>query len=312
MNTPPQNPHPNTPAPLFQNAFTKSSRIIHTPSPFARASLIYLQEVGSLQALAPHVASRENLASYLFFLVREGEGSLTYEGTDYALHAGDCAFIDCRKGYSQSSSFHQNEEGRYDALWALSWVHFSGPTMDSVYKKYKERGGRPVFHCRTDHGEDRAEQYEDYLRSIFAAAASASYVRDMQIAEKLTSLLALLMEDAWNPDASSLSASKRISIEEIKTYIETHFQDHLTLESLANQFFINKHYLAKRFKEQYGFPVNAYILHVRIGKAKELLRFSSLTIERIAYECGFSDANYFARSFKKIEGLSPSRYRESW
>ena len=63
---------------MFQNAFSKSSRDIYTASSFARSSLLYLQEIGTLSALQPHGSARENLGSYLFFLVTEGAGMLEY------------------------------------------------------------------------------------------------------------------------------------------------------------------------------------------------------------------------------------------
>ena len=66
--------------PLFDGKLVHSSRIIYTPSPFARASLLHLQEVGSLQARQPHDSARKDLSSYLFFLVEHGSGLLEYEG----------------------------------------------------------------------------------------------------------------------------------------------------------------------------------------------------------------------------------------
>lgn len=52
--------------PLFDGKLVHSQRIIYTPSPFARASLVHLQEVGTLQARSPHASTRHGLASYLF------------------------------------------------------------------------------------------------------------------------------------------------------------------------------------------------------------------------------------------------------
>ncbi len=58
---------------LFTNVSSvQSSRIIYTPSDFARTSLLHLQEIGSLKALRPHASSRENLISCLCFVVLEG------------------------------------------------------------------------------------------------------------------------------------------------------------------------------------------------------------------------------------------------
>ncbi|MCD8069479.1 MAG: helix-turn-helix transcriptional regulator, partial [Lachnospiraceae bacterium] len=66
------------------------------------------------------------------------------------------------------------------------------------------------------------------------------------------------------------------------------------------------------FKEQCGTSVVSYIQQVRITRAKNLLRFSEDPIEKIAEECGIPDANYFARVFKKVEGIAPGEYRKLW
>lgn len=62
-----------------QSSSVSSARIIYTPSTFARTSLLHLQEVGSLQAVHPHVSQREDLVSFLCFIVLSGEGELSYE-----------------------------------------------------------------------------------------------------------------------------------------------------------------------------------------------------------------------------------------
>lgn len=69
-----------------QSSSVSSSRIIYTPSTFARTSLLHLQEVGSLQAVHPHVSQREDLVSFLCFIVLSGEGELRYEGEEFKLH----------------------------------------------------------------------------------------------------------------------------------------------------------------------------------------------------------------------------------
>ena len=75
-----------------QSSSVSSSRIIYTPSTFARTSLLHLQEVGSLQAVHPHVSQRSDLVSFLCFVVLSGECELSYEGQTYQLSEGDCVF----------------------------------------------------------------------------------------------------------------------------------------------------------------------------------------------------------------------------
>lgn len=89
---------------LFHGNLVTTNRILYTPSAFARANLLHLQETGVLQAQKPHTSKRKDLISYLFFLVEHGSGTLQYEHSEYPLHSGDCVFIDCRKSYAHFTS----------------------------------------------------------------------------------------------------------------------------------------------------------------------------------------------------------------
>ena len=133
----------------------------------------------------------------------------------------------------------------------------------------------------------------------------------MLIHEKLTSLLTLLMSESWHPTNTGTPKHQQI-IKAIKEYLDRNYAEKISLDGLASMFFINKFYLARSFKEQYGDPVIAYLLNIRITEAKKRLRFSDDTINSIAFQCGFTDANYFVRQFKKIEGVSPGEYRKKW
>lgn len=282
---------------LFHGSLVASSRILYTPSAFARSNLIHLQETGSLKAKKPHTSRRENLTSYLFFLVLSGSGTLEYEKRIIPLQSGDCVFLDCKKPYSHRTS---------DDLWELAWVHFYGPNMGSIYEKYKERGGRTCFHPK------ESENYRRLLQELYQIASTEDHVRDMKIFEKLTSLLTLLMEESWHPESSRNNAPKKQNLQHIKEYLDQHYTEKISLDELAERFFINKFYLTRIFKEQFGTSINNYLLKIRITHAKQLLRFTDQTIETISSECGIKDANYFSRMFKKIEGISPGEFRRMW
>ena len=62
----------------FKGEFVSSDRMLYTPSEFARSNLMHLQEIGSLQATKTHTSKRQNLDSFLFFYVKDGEGILDY------------------------------------------------------------------------------------------------------------------------------------------------------------------------------------------------------------------------------------------
>lgn len=312
---------------MHSNLFTsspsvQSSRILYTPSPFARSSLLHLQEVGSLSAIRPHTSKREKLQSYLCFMVEDGEGELVYEGKKYELRSGDVVFIDCRKAYSHSTGMNPNA-----GLWSLRWCHFYGPSMPAIYAKYCERGGLPVIRGadvsvdlargadmgRRDDvscGADMS-QYAAILTDIYTLASSSDYIRDMRINGKLNDLLTLLMESSWHREAHT-NAPKKMEISRVKSFLDEHYKEKLSLESVASHFFIDKHYLARLFKEQYGVTLVTYLQQVRITHAKRMLRFTDKSIEEIGLECGIGELNYFSRVFKKLEGVSPSEFRRVW
>ena len=308
----------NQPNLFTSSPSVQSSRILYTPSSFARSSLLHLQEVGSLTAIRPHASKREKLQSYLCFVVEDGEGELVYEGKRYDLKAGDVVFIDCRKAYSHSTgnahsvdNNHSTEEKDGGKLWSLRWCHFYGPSMPAIYAKYCERGGLPVIRGADIARGANVSQYAAILTDIYTLASSSDYIRDMRINGKLNDLLTLLMESSWHQGNSS-NAPKKMDISSVKSFLDEHYSEKLSLESVAGSFFVNKHYLARLFKEQYGVTLVTYLQQVRITHAKRMLRFTDKSIEEIGLECGIGELNYFSRVFKKLEGVSPSEFRRVW
>lgn len=283
---------------LFHGDLVTTNRILYTPSSFAKTSLLHLQEIGMLKAQRQHTSKRENLSSYLFFIVEHGSGTLEYMGNIYTLNTGDCVFIDCRKSYAHYTSANN--------LWQLSWAHFYGSNMSNIYDKYMERGGRPTFH------PNNIDPYLAILSELYGVADSMEYIRDMMIHEKLSSLLTLIMKESWHPEHSGRNSPKKHDLKYIKEYLDNHYKEKVTLDTLADQFFINKFYLTRIFKEQYGSSINNYLIQKRITSAKQLLRFTDNSIDYICAECGIEDANYFSRLFKKVEGVSPGEYRKLW
>lgn len=149
------------------------------------------------------------------------------------------------------------------------------------------------------------------LTELYNLASSSDYIRDMRINEKLGMLLTLLMEQSWHPESVTVSR-KRLELAAVKEYLDEHFTEKIMLEELAEKFFINKFYLSKSLKETYGTTVNNYLISKRITRAKQLLRFTDMTVDEVGVAVGMGDANYFSRMFRKVEGISPREYRKQW
>jgi YesN/AraC family two-component response regulator len=94
----------------------------------------------------------------------------------------------------------------------------------------------------------------------------------------------------------------------VLNYIKTHLSEKITVEQLSKMAYVNRNLFFKLFKEQFGVTPIEYINQEKIRMAKQLLANSSLSLSDISWQCGFSDVNYFSRTFRKYEGMSPKQY----
>ena len=100
-------------------------------------------------------------------------------------------------------------------------------------------------------------------------------------------------------------------IRECINYIDFHYMEPLSLESLSLRLSVNKNYLSGRFHREVGKTITDYINQVRIQRSLELLSKTTLPMQSVAEQCGFTDANYFSRIFRKLHGTTPNDYRKS-
>jgi len=94
-------------------------------------------------------------------------------------------------------------------------------------------------------------------------------------------------------------------------HIETHYIEKITLDELAAKSHLSQRHFCRVFQECIGRSPIDHLMHVRCQKAAELLKGTDRTITDIAFDCGFSDSNYFTRCFRKIVEMTPKQYRNN-
>ncbi len=97
---------------------------------------------------------------------------------------------------------------------------------------------------------------------------------------------------------------------EILNYIQTNYLD-VTLEDLSEKFYLSKPYLSKYIKEKSGVTFGETVKHVRMKKARALLKSTNMTVENIALSVGYQNVEHFNRLFKKAYKMTPVQYRNS-
>ena len=99
---------------------------------------------------------------------------------------------------------------------------------------------------------------------------------------------------------------------DIMDYVQYHSSENIKVSDIADYFNYNPKYLSTFFKNQSGVSLKQYMLQVKMDSAKAELSDTNHSISQIAYNVGFNDAHNFTNAFRKITGLSPSEYRQSY
>jgi len=112
------------------------------------------------------------------------------------------------------------------------------------------------------------------------------------------------------PDVLSWEGSRNELMKQVKSYIFQHYDEKLTLNRISNAVSINPQHLHRTFKIVTGSTPLQFLHQVRIEKAKELLKTSSLSATDISIKVGYSSLSHFSRVFKEKEHISPSAFRK--
>lgn len=98
-------------------------------------------------------------------------------------------------------------------------------------------------------------------------------------------------------------------IQDVLTYINSHYTQPLKVDQLARHFGISVSYLSHEFTKFTNRSVYDYILYRRVMLARQMMQ-TDASLNTIAYQCGFNDYSNFLRMFNKLVGMSPSQYRK--
>ena len=150
------------------------------------------------------------------------------------------------------------------------------------------------------------------LNDIFLLAKKTDPMRDLIIHQKFIEFLTLLFLNRHKntyANAADMTPMQQ-KIYSITSYIHAHYTEDLSLEQLAQKFYISSCYLSHQFKAVTGFTVTDYIQITRVRNVQTMLITTQTPITDAASACGFSSFSQFNRVFQKHVGMSPSQYRK--
>lgn len=232
------------------------------------------------------------------------ETSSVVHSDDMQLH---CAYDDDYPVELEKRLFEQVEQGDVNGAMVsarsfFSWMreNNSSDLMDIRLKVLEfvlwaeklgfSKGGR-VYHF-----SDR----KDYLPEIMGKSDLTEL--ENWFLNKITDVCQLIIGNQQNKAQGT--------IEQAVNYIRSNYQKDISLVDVSRQVNASPYYFSKIFKEATGENFIEYLTNLRMVKAKELLTQTDCSIKEICVKVGYSEPNYFSRSFKKNVGVTPTEYKE--
>ncbi len=127
--------------------------------------------------------------------------------------------------------------------------------------------------------------------------------------EELVRCLIWCVEDLLRQPVAPTSGRALKLLEDIRVFLQSHYQYEITRDSVAEQFGITPNHLSRLFQTHGQMTFSKYLTLVRIDRAKHLLQSYNLKIDDIAARCGYHDTPYFCHVFKHFTKCTPAEYR---
>lgn len=237
-----------------------------------------------------------NAYEILFFL--EGEGDFLVESSRYPLQANNLLLLRPREFHC----VHISPEHTYDRFA----LHFS----DSLLGDDAPMLLTPFQ--RHDHGEGSlfvVPEEDSAISQVFGRLAACSRLPEdeerIMTAALLKELLVLVLGLYRRSSETRIEPQSHLGSELI-AYLNRNITRPITLEMLAEHFFVSKYYLCHTFKDCTGISIMEYVMRKRVLLAQQLIS-QGKPATKAAESCGFGDYTSFFRAYKRILGTSPSQ-----
>jgi len=236
--------------------------------------------------------------AYTIGLNHQGIGGFTYRGSNHQAYPGSFNLI-------HPGEIHTGQvqgEG-----WGFRNLYIGVPKMQQLLAQLDWSGpGLPYFVASAAAAIDPAGQAL-FGRLFWALSQPNSQLaQESLLLEFMAYLLARYADEhgSWQPAKPETRA-----VAEALAYLEAHYADAVSIETLAQRVGLSSYYLIRSFRQQVGLPPHSYQRHWQLMQAKRSLH-TAQPLADIAIAHGFYDQSHLTRTFKNAFGVTPGQYRQ--
>lgn len=225
-------------------------------------------------------------------LIEKGSGAMLVNGRWYDLLPGKLHVVPDAVGHEYICHNHL----------VSHWIYF----------RAKLPGGINLLNLLNfpiEYDVKEPEAFFDLFREITDLQEDKSLAATFRKWSILLTLLEPFMKNVNDSSQQQLANYQRFL--PLLEVLENNIQTPPKLQQMAEVVQLTPSYLSGTFKRQFGLTIRQYINNLRIQQTKELLIHTDLTLDHIADKVGFYDAYHLSKTFSKITGQSPGKYRKA-
>lgn len=235
----------------------------------------------------------QGVAYYQWFYCVKGQGELVIDHQRSIISKGEGFLI-----YPETGHMYQG----LTKDWTLHVIAFNG-TLCAEILNVLQMGTSGSYHFFDSHV---FETHIQRLLSLYDNHAPA-----LSYSKECYDFLLDISQCITHTHELSYSQDNTLVLN-ILTYLEKHYMNPISLDTLASLVGLSKDYMCACFKEAAGQTIIGCLTSIRIGHARQyLIQYPERKVLDIAKMCGFESPSYFGKVFKKELGISPERYRKS-
>ncbi len=255
----------------------------------------------------PSAAHAHDFAELVVILA--GRGMHVALQDRYPIACGDVFVVqgDARHGYEDVDDLQLvNIMFEPNRLGLPSWDIARLPGYHALFSLEPELRRRHRFQSRLRLSMDGVEHVEELIRKLekeLDGRQPGYRYASTGIFTQLIVYLARCYSEMKQAEPRSL-----LRIAETLSYMERHCAEKISTADLVRIAHMSESSLLRTFRRALGVTPIAYLIHVRIRRAMDIMRNEGANVTEAAFRVGFSDSNYFSRQFRKVMGMSPRRF----
>ena len=197
----------------------------------------------------------------------------------------------------------------HGANYRVLYIFFQWPGADALIRKMEPN---LLIHAPAGIKSHLHMLMKELEGEYLGDAGGAAERMRLILLEVLLVLMRCLHHSASRiPEAKQVLAQeqrKRL-VTEARQYLVEHCHEMISLEALATRHQVSPFHLSRSFTREFGVSITDMLAMIRVERAKDLFNRGSFSIKEVAGRVGFSDANYFAKVFRRVCGFSPTEHR---